>query len=71
MEGPREAKEVGQESVLDLTLAAPSIVGTLKSLSFSHRLLATSAGPTFSTTLRDKSPRLLVHLRSLCVHEGV
>lgn len=50
----RDTKERGKESLMGLTLAAPSIIGTLKSLSFSQRLLAISVGPTFSTAFRDK-----------------
>lgn len=57
--------------MLGLALSVPSKIGTLKSLSFFHHLLATSMGPTFYTAFRDKIRHQLVHFGSSCIHEGV
>lgn len=69
--GPEKQKRWIRIQVQGLTLAVPSLLGTLKSLSFSRCLLITSAGPVFSTALRDEGRWQLAHFRSLCVHEGV
>ena len=68
---PEKQKRWIRIQVQGLTLAVPSLLGTLKSLSFSRCLLITSAGPVFSTALRDEGRWQLAHFRSLCVHEGV
>lgn len=57
--------------MLGLALSVPSKIGTLKSLSFFHHLLATSMGPTFYIAFRDKIRHQLVHFGSSCIHEGV
>lgn len=55
--GPEVQRRRIRSQVDGLTLAVPSVTGTLKSLSFSRCLLTTSVGPTFSTALRDKGWR--------------